>query len=361
MSREEIQKLLGGYATDTLSEEERRALFEAALEDQELFDSLAKEQPLRDVLQDPAARQQLIEALGPAREPFWARAWYWLRQPAVLAVAGGMAALVIVAGLVLRQTKHAARQEVIVADAITPSRPAAPTPNAAPSTARLPKIAPPKTAPLKKMKPRVAEPDPNRTAQLPAGPVLVARGSVAAPVAVAAPAPAPPPRAAPAGGLAGTPEATQQVMVTAQAPVVQSFVAGAKAPLPSMSSKIRASPPARPAVQYSLLLKGADGTYSPAPSGTVFHAGDSVRVQVEPREDGYAYLLQRDGSAGWKLVASQPVEKGQRYELPSAGGIESDVPVRLELSLAFSRVERIDIDAPAAAAQGTSAIPIEFR
>ena len=67
MSREEIQKLLGGYATDTLSEAERRALFEAALEDQELFDALAKEDALRDVLRDPSARQQLIAALGPAR------------------------------------------------------------------------------------------------------------------------------------------------------------------------------------------------------------------------------------------------------------------------------------------------------
>ena len=31
MSRDDIRKLLGGYATDTLSEEERRTLFEAAL------------------------------------------------------------------------------------------------------------------------------------------------------------------------------------------------------------------------------------------------------------------------------------------------------------------------------------------
>src|ERR1039458_7309245 len=64
MSREEIQKLLGGYATDTLSEAERRALFEAAIEDQELFDALAKEQALRDVLHDPSARKTLILALA---------------------------------------------------------------------------------------------------------------------------------------------------------------------------------------------------------------------------------------------------------------------------------------------------------
>src|ERR1035438_3145904 len=100
MSREEIQKLLGGYATDTLSEAERRALFEAAIEDQELFDALAKEQALRDVLHDPSARQQLIEALGPAREPVAARAWRWLRQPAALAMAGGMAGLLILARVV---------------------------------------------------------------------------------------------------------------------------------------------------------------------------------------------------------------------------------------------------------------------
>ena len=63
MSREEIHKLLGGYATGTLTPEEQEALFAAALEDQELFDALAKEQPLHDLLRDPAARAQLLAAL----------------------------------------------------------------------------------------------------------------------------------------------------------------------------------------------------------------------------------------------------------------------------------------------------------
>ena len=44
MSPEDIKKLLGGYATGTLTTEEQQALFAAALEDQELFDSLAREQ-----------------------------------------------------------------------------------------------------------------------------------------------------------------------------------------------------------------------------------------------------------------------------------------------------------------------------
>src|ERR1019366_6497011 len=63
MSPEDIKKLLGGYATGTLTAEERQALFAAALEDQELFDALAREQSLRDLLRDPAARAQLLAAL----------------------------------------------------------------------------------------------------------------------------------------------------------------------------------------------------------------------------------------------------------------------------------------------------------
>ena len=50
MSPEDIKKLLGGYATGTLTAAEQQALFAAALEDQELFDALASEQPLRDLL-----------------------------------------------------------------------------------------------------------------------------------------------------------------------------------------------------------------------------------------------------------------------------------------------------------------------
>ena len=121
MSREEIQKLLGGYATDTLGEAERRALFEAALEDQELFDALAKEQALRDVLQEPFARQQLLDALGPARAPVRIRAWQWLRRPVALAVVGGVAILIAVVGLALRRSgTHTLRQYFIVAQVRTP-------------------------------------------------------------------------------------------------------------------------------------------------------------------------------------------------------------------------------------------------
>ena len=56
MKRDDIDKLLGGYATGTLTAEEREALFAAALEDQQLFEALAGEEPLRELLQDPIVK-----------------------------------------------------------------------------------------------------------------------------------------------------------------------------------------------------------------------------------------------------------------------------------------------------------------
>jgi hypothetical protein len=350
MSREEIQKLLGGYATDTLSEAERRALFEAAIEDQELFDALAKEQALRDVLHDPSARQQLIEALGPAREPVAARAWRWLRQPAALAMAGGMAALLIVAGLVLRQTRHPARREVMMADALVPPPPRAAEPS----------IVPPRAAQQKLFRApaaRVLRP----SATLPAPPALPASRPAASPL--------PPAGALGSGALADTAEARRQMLQATRAPDL-SFTARSGAPVASLSrAKAAPSVAVQLAVEYSLLLKDADGAYAPVPSSTVFHAGDSVRLQVAPSEAGYIYLFQHDATAGWNLVTSQRVEKAQLYVLPSTGGLRSDVPARLELLLVLSRLEQptfatpqtADVDALASKAQAAFRIMIEYR
>jgi ferric-dicitrate binding protein FerR (iron transport regulator) len=82
MTRGEIQKLLGGYATGTLTPEEQQALFAAALDDQELFDALAREQALRDLLRDPAARAQVLAAIDERSAGWWRRATQWMLRPA---------------------------------------------------------------------------------------------------------------------------------------------------------------------------------------------------------------------------------------------------------------------------------------
>lgn len=66
MRPEEVRHLLGGYASGTLSEAEKKALFEAAMHDQVLFDAMADEQSLKDLLDDPESRGYLKAALDEA-------------------------------------------------------------------------------------------------------------------------------------------------------------------------------------------------------------------------------------------------------------------------------------------------------
>jgi hypothetical protein len=77
MKRSEAEKLLGGYATGTLTEAERSRLFAAALEQQAIFEALLDEEALRELLADPAAKAQLLTALAapatPRIVPFWRR------------------------------------------------------------------------------------------------------------------------------------------------------------------------------------------------------------------------------------------------------------------------------------------------
>jgi len=121
MNREDVRKLMGGYATGTLSEAEREALFAAALDDQELFDSLMKEEALREVLEDPGAKAQLLAALEkPAAQPAW---WSW--RPLIGAVA--MAGIALTAVAIWRANREKPAQ-VIVAEIAKQTAPPAPVP-----------------------------------------------------------------------------------------------------------------------------------------------------------------------------------------------------------------------------------------
>lgn len=124
MKRAEAEKLLGGYATGTLTGTERRTLFEAALEHQALFDALADEEALRELLADPAARAHVLAALAPAPSkivPFW-------RRPGVIGAAAGLLVATTAGLAILRspeaQLPPAAKPEAAQAPAA--SAPAAP-------------------------------------------------------------------------------------------------------------------------------------------------------------------------------------------------------------------------------------------
>ncbi len=93
-----LEQILGGYATDTLTEEESRQLMEAALHDQALFDALADEEALKALLADQKTRQRILASLEESQKSLWVapsyRSWFsWFRQPSSLAWAGSIAAM----------------------------------------------------------------------------------------------------------------------------------------------------------------------------------------------------------------------------------------------------------------------------
>ena len=93
-----LEQILGGYATDTLTEEETRQLMEAALHDQTLFDALADEEALKALLADPKTRQRILSSLEESQKSLWVAPsqpfWFnWFRQPSSLAWAGSIAAM----------------------------------------------------------------------------------------------------------------------------------------------------------------------------------------------------------------------------------------------------------------------------
>ena len=91
--KDNVRDLLAGYATGTLSEAEKKALFEAALHDPELFAEIANEEPLREMLASPVARAELLERVAPAEPGFLERLAGWMRRPAVLSAVGVVAGL----------------------------------------------------------------------------------------------------------------------------------------------------------------------------------------------------------------------------------------------------------------------------
>ncbi|TKB85104.1 MAG: hypothetical protein E8D44_04245 [Nitrospira sp.] len=133
MAEHQLEKLLGGFAADTLTPEERRQLFTAAMQDQQLFNALADEQALKELLTDPAVRRRLLQALNnvtpaPAGGP---ASWLdWFRRPANLALAGGIATAVfaVVLGAKIYQDSVQQATRSAATEALQPALPSVPAP-----------------------------------------------------------------------------------------------------------------------------------------------------------------------------------------------------------------------------------------
>ena len=373
MSREEVQKLLGGYATGTLTAEEQQALFEAALDDQELFDTLAREQALRDLLRDPAANAAVLAALD---ERPRLGLWAWLRRPVVAGVAmAGLAAI----GVALWQGTRKPAAPVIVAQlqkqtAQTRMEPRATAPVTAPAPApaqpffrdekraagALRRVAParaPAPPPVVARQretldanapvvPLAKPPQLNLTqqsAQNAAGPAPYFQNTQIQNAQIQAtqvPAPA---------SLAEKQQAKTEPSQDARALFYQQLpvtgrngfaafdatigdvggVAGAAPAGVPETARAKAAKKAVPAESLARLAPGLAGAYVMHPGvrcsilrgdreediSTVLPAGESVRLRITPNTDGFLSVYEGEGDSA-KLLASGPAQRMKAFETP---------------------------------------------
>ena len=153
MSEHDLEKLLGGFAADTLTPEEKQTLYTAALQDQQLFNALADEQAFKELLADPDVRRRLLASLEQksASGAGGSLSWLdWFRRPAGLAFAGGLAAaaLAVVLGVrIYQDSLRQAAQPIATEEAKPASQPAMPQtiePQAKAEKNVVPAIDPPK-------------------------------------------------------------------------------------------------------------------------------------------------------------------------------------------------------------------------
>ncbi len=281
----EIERLLGGYATNTLTDAERAVLFAAAIDDQELFNALEDEQALRELLEDGGSRRMIAAALA-ARQPV--RTLSWFRTPwAWGAMACATAGLAI--GFVLLQPRGAhMRVAMTKFDQPVTEPPAAP-PAQTPAATQIPQ-------------------QPKKLIAPPADRVPLAPAPVIEPPTVQDHASAPAPQVAAAGG----------------------FRAGAEAQMQQ----------AQAGVLYTVLRRDSGDNFAPLPANESLNTADSLKLRVEAPASGSLRVLEQDANGEWTplypAAGTVPVTAHQRYTVP-------DTPIPLE---AGKRLRLVFVSAP---------------
>jgi hypothetical protein len=400
MSREDVQKLLGGYATGTLTPEEQQALFAAALDDQELFDALGREQSLRDLLRDPAAKAEVLAALDGGRVPWYRHGWW---RPAAVALA--MAGIAVMAVVVTRKSapkpeavtvaelkapaqapapeprqmeqvppgpaaqgqpgasalrrakaltapaenQYQAAEALKAADALKKDMPAPPAPAAVPPPAREEQAIqatsgkqeaatqPPAAAP------RFSSTAENTLAQQQAAPMMPQalqqgqQGQQMGQLGL---------RDVAAGGGAGGgylgPNARLLFYGNPVAAEADTKQKSAKKPVANSlaaTARIAMVPAFHLGVRWSILRTHANGETVEAPPGTVLDAGEQVKLKLVPNDRGYLKVWERSGSASPRLVASGAAAPLQPFEAAVPAGAR-------ELYVQFTRDSLAGLPSP---------------
>ena len=308
---DDVRKLLGGFATGTLSEAERQTLFDAALQDDELFAALADEQALKDLLEDGTVRAKLLRA---TEEPQFSvatalREWFEAPKSKAL-IAIGCLVFTLIA---FKELRPVAQKTIEVAEVRAPA--------AAPSTPESPALAPPAAKPTRippARKQAAPTPPEDRMAE--------ADRPLPQPPAIAPAQPGTPPAGGVVGGIVGGTVAEPEMRASSR----QMRMADQAAP-------VAAATPAPPPIPlgWELLRRDADGEFRPVARDHEFVAGDLVRVRVRAARKG-AVALSIPGQP--TLVGS--VEANEPASVPETGGIViASVTNKIVLGFAVSSAD----------------------
>jgi hypothetical protein len=324
VTREEARKLLSGYATGSLTELEQQLLFDAALDDQELFDELAEEQAVRELVELPGAKRRLLLALGPVRkQAVW---WPWATG---VAVAAALAVAVTVwvqrPAVELRETA-----EVQTVPLVLPVAPP-PAPSAAAPNTPVPEAAGKAAGALDSSEPEVA------TAE-------AAKDADAA--------------AAPQAKTLAFSDRANAVTRDEIAPVPNQLETRAAQGLPSLALPTLPQPAARPPAPLGIQALRAEATRPPAAAPKLFSAAPAAvaaiaargELRYEVRDTGILRMTPTRSGVLEVTFDGRPLYPAQSV----VAGTAIDVSVPLE-----AKQLRIDFagqtSAPAVAAQNGEA------
>ena len=243
MNDADLKHLLGGYATNTLTPGERDRLFAAALEDQELFNALADEQALKEMLDDPESRGYLKEAL--AETPALTQ-----ERPPVT-------------------TRAFAAAAAPLSQAPPPPSPPPPPPSNSRFYAALTALFVTASASVWYiyLRPSVAEPKREQQPQT---------------VAVATPPPTPPPSSPPAAAPARAPSPAPASQPAERRRVAAPVPEPVKVAEAEAKGVVGSSAGLAAAVDYTLRRRNASGEFVALPPGAKLAEGDEIEIVLAP-------------------------------------------------------------------------------
>lgn len=275
-----VRKLLGGYATDTLTEQERQALYRAALDDQQLFDALADEEALRQLLADPAYRRELAAELAAEKPSAGEKIAAWWRRPLPLALGGAVAALAL-AAVVLYPRFHSEAPVEIARVRQT----------AAPPPAELRK------APAKKK--AAAEPP------APAPAIAADKERKQELADAAQPEPAAPKR------MRGRLSAQRRNLGREESVLAEAVPSR---PAPAMAMLERRAAPA--ALECIVEQRSPDGSFQPLGPADTVGRQDYLRLRVRVPAAGTIYVFERQPDGATRLIQTTPVTAPGSFPVP---------------------------------------------